>query len=199
MSRLAYIFLYASHALANWREIGQHRKMPRRFIQRYMPDHQMIRDHRHLKFLGTLLHDRNLWHLNRHSVAGACFVGLFVAFIPIPFQMVLAALFAIAFQVHLPISVGLVWVTNPFTMPPIFYFAYRLGCWIISQPVGDFHVELSIDWLMTGLVDVWQPLFVGSSVLAFISAVLGYAGMRLFWRGVVIWKWRKRHATSPSD
>lgn len=185
--------------LANRAEISQHWKMPKRFIQRYMPDHQTIRDHRHLRFMGTLLHDRNLWHLNRHSVAGAFFVGLFVAFIPIPFQMVLAALFAVALQVHLPISVGLVWVTNPLTMPPIFYFAYRLGCWVTSQPVGDFHVELSIDWLMTGLADVWQPLLVGSSVLAVISGMLGYAGMRLFWRGMVIWKWRKRHATSPGD
>ncbi len=113
--------------------------------------------------------------------------------------MVLAALFAIVFQVHLPISVGLVWLTNPLTMPPIFYFAYRLGCWIINQPVGDFHIELSVEWLTTGLKGIWQPLLLGSTVLGIICGVLGYMGMQLFWRGMVVWKWRKRHASRSCE
>jgi len=157
-----------------------------------MPDHQEIRDHRHLKFLGTLLHDRNLWHLNRHAVAGACFVGLFVGLIPIPFQMVLAALFAITFQVNLPIAVGLVWITNPLTMPPIFYFAYRVGCWILGQPVGDFNIELSNEWLMTGLSTIWQPLILGSTILGITCGLLGYFGMHILWRRMVILKWKRR-------
>jgi len=166
--------------------------MPRNFIRRYMPDHQKIRDHRHLKHLGGLLHDRNLWHLNRHSVAGACFVGLFAGFIPVPFQMLLAALFAITFQVNLPVSVGLVWITNPLTMAPIFYFAYRFGSWILGQPVSDFNIELSLDWLLTGFAKIWQPLILGSTVLGICSGFLGYIGMQLLWRSLVVSKWRRR-------
>jgi len=54
-------------------------------------------------------------------------VGLFCAFVPLPIQMLLAAAAAIIFRVNLPISVGLVWITNPVTIPPMFYFCYKVG------------------------------------------------------------------------
>ena len=36
-----------------------------------MPDHKLIREHKHLRIFGSMLHDPNLFHLNRRSVAGA--------------------------------------------------------------------------------------------------------------------------------
>jgi uncharacterized protein (DUF2062 family) len=37
-------------------------------------------------------------------------VGLFCAFIPVPFQMLLAAPSAIIFSANLPVSIALVWI-----------------------------------------------------------------------------------------
>lgn len=85
-------------------------------------------------YAGTLLHDPNLWHLNRHSVARAMAVGLFAAFIPIPLQMLLAAFLAISVRGNMPIAVSLVWLTNPITMPVVFFCTYMTGTWLMNIP-----------------------------------------------------------------
>ena len=108
--------------------------MPRRLFKRYMPDPESIRSQKSLRFLGKLTHDPNLWHLNRHSVSRAMAAGLFAAFIPMPMQMLLAAGLAVWIRSNLPISVGLVWLTNPITMPPVFYCTYKLGAWLMQVP-----------------------------------------------------------------
>lgn len=166
--------------------------MPRHLIKRYMPDPAELRKHRHLRHLGTLLHDENLWHLNRRSVAGGVAAGLFWAMIPIPAQMVAAALSAIVFRVNLPISAALVWLTNPITMPPVFYFNYLVGTWLMGTPpdVSEFH--LSVEWIAAELNAIWKPLYVGSLVLGSLLAGLGYGTMRLYWRWHVLKRFRKR-------
>jgi uncharacterized protein len=166
--------------------------MPKRIFKRYMPDHQTIRDHKHLRFLGTLLHDPNILQLNRRSVAGAFSVGLFFAFMPVPFQMVLAALGAVAARVNLPISVALVWITNPLTMPPIFYFAYKVGTWLLDTPIQAMEFELSVEWLSHSLGEIWQPFLLGCFVCGASFALAGNVLIRLFWRGMVTWNWHKR-------
>lgn len=166
--------------------------MPKKFFKRYMPDHHTVRNHKSLQFLGTLLHDPNIFHLNRKSVTGAFTVGLFCAFIPIPTQMALAAILAIIAKVNLPISVGLVWITNPITMPPIFYFCYKVGAWILSEPVRHVEFQLSFEWLMAELGAIWQPFLFGCFVVAVLSAALGNIAIRSIWRLAVVRNWRAR-------
>ena len=156
--------------------------MPKHLIRRFAPDHRKIRSHRHLQLFGKLLHDQNLWHMNRRSVSGAFAVGLFWTFVPLPFQMVWAAATAILVRVNLPISVALVWITNPVTIPPIFYFTYRLGAWILGHPTMIHKFEPSLEWLMGELAIIWQPLFLGSLICALVAAILGFLIVRGFWR-----------------
>jgi hypothetical protein len=51
-----------------------------------------VRDDPHLQRVGHLLRDAALWSLNRHTVSGGVGLGLFIAFVPAPLQMVVAAL-----------------------------------------------------------------------------------------------------------
>ncbi|VAW85943.1 FIG01199889: hypothetical protein [hydrothermal vent metagenome] len=148
-----------------------------------MPNEETIRAHPRLQqCFGSLLHNPNIWHLNRRSVAGAFSVGIFMAFIPVPFQMLLAAGLAIPFKANLPISVGLVWITNPLTMPAIFYSAYQVGSWVMHTPAQPLSFEPSMEWLSGGIVAVWQPFLLGSFILAIIGAFLGYFVVNVFWR-----------------
>ena len=168
--------------------------MPRKLIQRYMPDHATIKRQKCLNCLGSWLHNPALWHLNRHSVAGAFFVGLSMAFVPVPFQMLLAATLAIIVHVNIPISVALVWLTNPLTMPPMFYFAYKVGQWLMGLPDHPMPFDgFSWSWLMHAFSYIWQPFLLGCAVVGLAAGVLGYLTVRIGWRLAVVYKWRRRH------
>lgn len=157
-----------------------------------MPDPQTIKNHKSLRLFGKLLHAPNLWHMNRKSIAGAFAIGLFFAWWPVPFQMVLAAAAAIWLRMNLPISVVLVWITNPVTMPVMFYFAYVVGTWIIGVPETVFHFELTLDWLMNGLSVIWKPFLTGCLTLATISGLIGYGTIQILWRINISKRWALR-------
>jgi len=156
--------------------------MPKKLIRRLLPDHNKVKSHKHLKCFGTLLHDPNIWHLNRRSVSGALFFGMICAWIPVPFQMVIAAGVAILVRVNLPLCVASVWLTNPITMPPMFYFAYKMGAWILGLPERAFTFELSFDWLMSQLGYIWQPFLLGCALCGIVSAVTAFLAIRILWR-----------------
>lgn len=167
--------------------------MPKKTLQKFFPSPETIQKHPSLKVLRPLMSKPNLWHLNRHSVARAFFVGIFCAFLPLPFQMLLAALLAFYANSNLPVSVGLVWISNPVTIPPIFYGTYMLGSYLLDIPSHPIEVQLSLDWALAELNQIWQPLFAGSIVAALIFASIGYLSITIAWRLHIIKHWQQRH------
>jgi len=161
-------------------------------IRRFIPSAHAIKSNPALHFLGDLLHDPNLFHLNRHSVSVAFFVGIFVAFIPMPMQMAVAACLALALRCNLPISVALVWISNPVTMPAMFFATYQLGRWLLGVPPVSVSLELSWSWLTNEFGLIWKPLLAGSLLSGLVLGTLGYVTMQLFWRWTVVKSWRRR-------
>ena len=166
--------------------------MEKKIFKRWLPDPHEFRKRPSLNFISHLLHDPNLFHLNRHSVSGAFALGLFIAFLPIVGQMPLAAIGAIWFRVNMPIAVALVWVSNPLTIPPIFLATYELGRHLLQRPAMQFRIELSWQWLTTEFINLWPPLLVGSLIAAVFFSALGYVFIQLFWRWQVVKHWEKR-------
>ena len=156
--------------------------MPKKFFKRYSPDPRRIRDTPGLGFLGARLQQPNLWHFNRHSIAKAVAIGLFCTWLPFPFQSVFAAISALFFRANIAISVALVFITNPITIPPLFYFAYQLGNLVLGRESIDLSINLSLNWLTDSLSQIWQPLFLGCFLLGLFCSMLGYLVVQVSWR-----------------
>lgn len=169
--------------------------MPKKFIRRFLPDHNTVKKHRSLRMFGTLLHDPNLWHLNRRSAKGAFGVGLFFAFWPVPFQMFLAAAAAIPLRVNLPLSIATVWVSNPITMPPLFYLAYLVGSTVLGSQMNAFEFELSWSWLMQSLSTIGPAFLLGCLICSIVAGAFGYFGLDWIWRWSVLQAREKQRQT----
>ena len=161
-------------------------------LRRLIPSRNKLREFSALRPVAHLLNRPELWHLNRRGVSGAAFVGLFSAFIPVPSQMLLAAIIAIYVRVNLPISVALVWITNPITIPPMIYGSYRVGAWVLGIDVAELQVELSLDWVLANFVAIGKPLFVGSVICGLVAGSIGFTASHFIWRSRVMLQWHKR-------
>ena len=162
--------------------------MSKKIILRFIPDREKIKGIKALEFLGEKLHRPNLWHLNRRSVSLAFAVGFWAMYTPpLPWQMVIAAVLAIYFNANLPISVALVWITNPVTWLPMYYAAYKVGALVLGQ--GSFQFEQFSQ--LFSIEKVWElgaPLLLGCFILMNTGAVLGYFGVQFLWRRAVMHK-----------
>ena len=153
--------------------------MPRKFLKRIMPDHVTMREHKHMRRFGEKIMAPEFWHLNRRSVS-------------------VAGLLAIWLRVNLPIAVMCVWITNPLTMAPIYFFTYKVGAILLDVPLRTHEFAFSLEWLWQEIGFVWQPLLLGSVICGALAALAGVIIVRLIWRLVVINSWLKRYQRQNS-
>ncbi|HOY01728.1 MAG TPA: DUF2062 domain-containing protein, partial [Zoogloea sp.] len=110
----------------------------RRLLKRYLPDHASLATNRWLAPFGSTLFHPRLWHLNRHSAAGAIATGLFCGLIPGPFQMLGAALGCVLLRVNLPLALLTTLYTNPFTIVPLYILAFSMGEALLGRGEARF-------------------------------------------------------------
>lgn len=145
-----------------------------------------------------LLHDHRLWGVRRKTVVPAFALGLFVAFMPFPGHPFEAALAALALRINIPVAALATFVSNPLTMWWMYYFCYRVGAGLLSMDASGFEFELSLDWVTSTFVSIWQPMLLGSVLVGAIAALVGFIGLDLFWRYTLAdYKFRKRNRRKP--
>ena len=166
--------------------------MPKKLVSKIMPSAERLEHMRSWGFLGEKLFAHDLWHLNRKTVSYAFLNGIFWASMPMPFQMVGAAISALVVRCNVPISVGLCWLTNPITMPPYFAIAYALGAWVLNSEPLSLPDTITQSWIQEQLSLIWLPLLTGSLLIGISAGLLGLIGLRLWWRWKVNHNWKKR-------
>jgi len=178
--------------------------MNRRWLNGLLPDRSRVRHRLGLsmvddrpvsRWLGRMLHDPALWCPTRHAVAGGVATGLFVSWFPIPLQMVVAAILASVLRVHVPVSVVMVWFTNPLTIPPLLYAAWRTGSMLLGESDRTVPHAPTLAGMVARLGDVWPTVLAGCLFWAAVSAVTGFLLTRLLWRLLALRRWRQRRDT----
>jgi len=79
------------------------------------------------KFLRKYNVPREHLSVNRKSITRAIFVGLFIGLIPMPFQMLVVIFAGIFVIFNVPLAISMVWLSNPITMPFMYYIEYKTG------------------------------------------------------------------------
>jgi uncharacterized protein (DUF2062 family) len=159
--------------------------MPRRFFRKFAPKRDRFKGRWFLAPFDHLLHDHNLWGVRRRTIVPAFALGLFVSFAPVLGHMLIAALAALAMRINIPVAALTTFVSNPLTIGPMYYFAYRVGQVLLGQERRPFNFELSLDWLFEGFANIWQPLVLGCVLLGSLAALVGYVTLDLVWRASI--------------
>jgi uncharacterized protein (DUF2062 family) len=156
--------------------------MPRRFFRKFAFNRREISQQWYVSPFRHLLHNPAYWGVRRKTVVPGFSLGLFVAFLPFPGHTVALVLMALMLRVSIPAGILGTLVSNPVTMVPMLFLAYRVGLMLLGVEPQPFDPELSWQWLTDGFLNVWQPLLLGSVLLGALASLVGFIGLDLLWR-----------------
>ena len=122
-----------------------------------------------------------VWQWNKQTIAKSVLIGIVIAFLPLPFQMIVAALASVYFGAYLPLSVALVWLSNPITFLPITWACLSIGCNILQMDMSiASEIKNGQYWLL--LKTYWMALMLGSLVSGLTLGLIGYYITHWAWR-----------------
>lgn len=160
--------------------------MPRKLFNHIRPLANWVRESRYVRLLGPRLADQRLWSVNRRAITAAFGTGVAIQFFPLPVHTLLGLGLAMVFHLNVPTMIATLLLFNPFTTVPIYYFAYRVGSFVLGSPPGKFAFELGWDWLAHGLGSIWKPFLLGCLICAVVLGPLARWLLELAWRWNVV-------------
>ena len=103
-------------------------------------------------------------------------MGVFVAFTPtIPFHTVLSIALAFAFRGSKPAALIGSWLSNPLTIPALYYGSYKVGVILLGHdiPLSVHHYD-DVKALITHGWDAALAAIAGGALLGILPALGGY-------------------------
>jgi uncharacterized protein (DUF2062 family) len=144
--------------------------------------HPLLRHRGWWRKLSSPLFHRSLWKPCRDSVASGLSAGLFFSMMPMPFQMIPAALITMFFRGNVAIAMGACWLSNPLTQVPIWWFQFRLGEWLrtlLSIPMPEFLVRVNVELPGAGSLNV-ADFVLGFLTCGVVLALIAFPLTHLF-------------------
>ena len=156
-------------------------------FKKHLPTVKQIQQYRYLHIFGDSLKQQELWTFNRQSTAKGIAIGIFCAFLPMPFEMVPAIILAILMRGNLPFALAGIWLSNPVTWLPLYTPCYLLGAKILQiEPISL--EQITIFQLGWHYVALWLGcLIVGLTLSVSIHFIIGFA-----WRSQIRQRWKRR-------
>ena len=168
----------------------------RKWFKQISPEREALLAHRWLRPVAHRLTQPAIWHFSRRNVARGVALGLFVGFVLPIGQIVVAALLASSARGNLLVAALATLVTNPVTIPPIYYAAFRTGSVLLGSAGNHLASHDAGNSLPASLLDFVMgaslPTIIGLLLFATISAAAGFGAVHLAWR-LSLWRqWRSR-------
>lgn len=178
-------------------------------LRDWLPSAESIRTNRWLRWLGPALHHPRLWHISRRGVALGMALGFFFGLLVPLAQIPLSAAAAVALRANVPAAVVSTLVTNPVTLGPLYYAAWRLGSMLLGEPAEAPSVPIGVveegapdeSWWEEArrrILGVGKPLMLGLSILATVVGIATYFLVSVAWKLSVLWKRHRRLRSRPA-
>lgn len=174
----------------------------KRRLRRWLPTAQSLEQTRGFGWLGQYFREHpRLWVLHRRGVALGVALGIGIGVFPLPLQMPAAMLAAVLLKGNVAAAAAATWLTNPFTMAPIWALAAFLGSLVIRGEAPDapapaldawqWHAPLTWPAALWEQMVSWGPALLAGFPLAGI--VLGSAAYALvYWALAVLIRQERR-------
>ncbi len=183
-----------------------HRRIRRmKWLLRFLPRRANVHRYPGLKWFAGFAKERMyLWSFRYRAVAPALYAGTILSLLPIfGIQIPLAFLLSLLMRANLPVFVGLQFITNWFTVVPIYYICYQIGRFSLKLVNVD-EAALTIEqlrefmehfahhqWAANGqfLLHVFLVTSLGSLILGvFLGTVFDHLYKLMAWRAAVTWE-----------
>ena len=168
------------------------------WFKRNMPRREELEGNRFLRPFAHRVLRADLWRFTRRSVPRGVALGTVVGILIPVAQIVAAALLALPLRANVPVAAVTTFITNPFTTPPLWVFAFYLGKYLLrldgitpDPPMSEAAqswLAAALQWLMAASL----PTALGLIVIAIVGGCVGYAVSALCWRLWIGAKWRRR-------
>jgi uncharacterized protein (DUF2062 family) len=123
---------------------------------------------------------REYLSINRKSISRGVLIGLFWGFIPMPMQMLAVLAVTPFLKFNVPIAISMVWLSNPITMPFMYYMEYQTGNFLLGSE-ELLNIKLTLDWFSDNWDKIILPLYVGTIPYSVGVSTLIYFIIHFLW------------------